>query len=111
MILVIDTQNQENYAAHQGFTGEYYWKMKGGSSYKIQNVPQGADPAEIVELVRKDIEESNDYFRVDIIGYGFESDDWMSWFEISQLEYDSEITCPEPVIDYLEVTEFAGLGI
>ena len=31
MMLVIRTQFQENYAAHQGFTGEYRWKMKGGS--------------------------------------------------------------------------------
>jgi len=31
MMLVIRTQFQENYAAHQGFTGEYRWKMKGGA--------------------------------------------------------------------------------
>ena len=112
MILVIDTQNQENYAAHEGFNGEYYWKMKGGSSYKILNVPQGADPEEIVDMVRGDIEESNDYFRVNIIGYGFESDSWLSRFETSQLEYDGEITYPEPTIDYLEVNDqFAGVGL
>jgi hypothetical protein len=85
--------------------------MKGGSSYKVINVPLGVDAKEIVELVRKDIEESNDYFRVDIIGYGFESDDWLSGFETSQLEYEGSIQYPEPVIDYLEVNEFAGLGI
>ena len=39
MMLVIRTQFQENYAAHQGFTGEYRWKMKGGSEYKVKNVP------------------------------------------------------------------------
>ena len=112
MILVIDTQDQENYAAHEGFTGEYYWKMKGGSSYKVINVPKGVDPAEIVELVRRDIEEDNNYFRVSIIGYGLESDDWLSSFETSQLEYDGEITSPEPVIDYLEVTDqFSGVGL
>ena len=111
MILVIDTQDQENYAAHQGFNGEYYWKMKGGSSYKILNVPK-VDPAEIVEMVRGDIEEDNDYFRVDIIGYRFESDDYMSSFEKSQLEYDGEITYPEPMIDYSVVNDqFAGQGI
>jgi hypothetical protein len=103
MILVIDTQDQENYAAHQGFTGEYYWKFKGGSSYKILNVPKGADPAEIVELVRGDIEEYNDYFRSAIIGYTLQSDGWISDFERSQLEYEGEITYPEPMIDYMEV--------
>ena len=82
MMLVIDTQDRENYAAHQGFTGEYYWKMKGGQSYKILNVPQGADPAEIVELVRGDIEDSdNNYFRSEIIDYNLQDDGWMSPFE------------------------------
>jgi hypothetical protein len=103
MILVIDTQDQENYAAHQGFTGEYYWKFKGGSSYKILNVPKGADLEEIVELVRGDIEEDNDYFRSAIIGYSLQSDGWISDFERSQLEYEGEITYPEPMIDYMEV--------
>ena len=100
MILVIDTQDQENYAAHQGFTGEYYWKMKGGQSYKITNLPQGVDPAEVVEIIRADIEENNNFFRSDIIGYSLQADDWMSPFEKSQLEYEGEIQYPEPVVDY-----------
>jgi hypothetical protein len=100
MILVIDTQDQENYAAHQGFTGDYYWKMKGGQSYKITNLPQGVDPAEVVEIIRADIEENNNFFRSDIIGYSLQADDWMSPFEKSQLEYEGEIQYPEPTIDY-----------
>jgi hypothetical protein len=100
MILVIDTQDQENYAAHQGFTGDYYWKMKGGQSYKITNLPQGVDPAEVVEIIRADIEENNNFFRSDIIGYSLQADDWMSPFEKSQLEYEGEIRYPEPVVDY-----------
>ena len=104
MMLVIDTQDRENYAAHQGFTGEYYWKMKGGQSYKILNVPQGADPAEIVELVRGDIEDlDNNYFRSEIIDYNLQNDDWMSPFERSQLEYEGAIQYAEPTIDYNEV--------
>jgi len=100
MILVIDTQDQENYAAHQGFTGDYYWKMKGGQSYKVTNLPQGVDPAEVVEIIRADIEENNNFFRSDIIGYSLQADDWMSPFEKSQLEYEGEIQYPEPVVDY-----------
>jgi len=100
MILVIDTQDQENYAAHQGFTGDYYWKMKGGQSYKITNLPQGVDPAEVVEIIRADIEENNNFFRSDIIGYSLQADDWMSPFEKSQLEYEGEIRYKEPTIDY-----------
>ena len=112
MILAIYTQDQENYAAHNGFTGEYYWKMKGGSVYKIINVPKGADLEEIVELVRADIEEDNDYFQVDIVGYRLQQDDYQSEFELSQLEWEGKIAYPEPVIDYLEVNDqFAGVGL
>jgi len=56
MILVIDTQDRENYAAHNGFTGEYYWKMKGGQSVKVLNVPQDADLDQVVEAVRSKVE-------------------------------------------------------
>ncbi len=103
MMLVIQTQDYENYAAHQGFTGEFYWKAKGGSEFKVTNIPQGVDPAEVVELVRSDIEQDNEYFQTTIIGYGVEADDYLSWFEKSQLEYDGEIQFKEPVIDYAEV--------
>jgi len=104
MMLVIDTQDRENYAAHNGFTGEYYWKMKGGSSYKVLNIPQGVDPAEIVETVRSDIEDlDNNYFRSEIIDYNLQEDGWMSAFERSQLEYEGAIVAPEPTLDYNEL--------
>lgn len=102
-MIVIDTQDYENYAAHQGFDGSYYWKCKGGSCYKVINVPEGADMDEVVAAVRWEIEDvTNHYFQTTIIGYGKENDDWMSDFEKSQLEYDGEIVYAEPVIDYSE---------
>jgi hypothetical protein len=103
MILVIATQDKENYAAHQGFTGEYYWKMKGGSMYKVTGIPTHVGADEVVEIVRGEIEKHNDYFCTDIIGYGFEADDYLSDFERSQLDYDGEIMYPEPTIDYAEL--------
>jgi len=106
MILVIQTQNQENYGAHdwdgQGACPQY-WKFKGGSEYKITNIPAGADIAQIVDMVRSEIEESSHYYRVGIVGYGLEMDGYLSWFEQSQLDYDGEITHPEPVIDYGDI--------
>jgi len=103
MMLVIDTQDRENYAAHNGFTGEYYWKMKGGQSVKVLNVPQDADLDQVVEAVRFQIEDlESDYFRSEIIGYGLQEDGWMSAFELSQLEYEGAIVAPEPTIDYNE---------
>jgi len=104
MMLVIDTQDRENYAAHNGFTGEYYWKMKGGQSVKVINIPKGVDPATIVEAVRSDIEDlDNNYFRSEIIDYNLQEDGWMSAFERSQLEYEGAIVAPEPTIDYSKV--------
>ena len=103
MIVVIATQDYENYAAHQGFTGEFYWKAKGGSEFKITGVPQGVDLQEVVDLVRGELEQDNEYFQTTIIGYKAESDDYLSWFEQSQLEYDGSITYREPEIEYSEL--------
>jgi hypothetical protein len=104
MMIVIATQDRENYAAHTGFTGEYFWKMKGGSEYKITDVPLNIDYASVVEMVRGQIEDlTNDYFQTEIIDWSVESDDYMSWFEKSQLEYDGKITCKEPEIEYGEL--------
>lgn len=103
MILVIQTQDYENYAAHTGFDGTFRWKAKGGSEFKITNVPADADLQEVVDMVRGEIERDDEYFQTTIIGYGLEGDDYLSWFEKSQLEYDGEIAFPEPEIDYRDL--------
>jgi hypothetical protein len=103
MLLVIQTQNEENYGAHDwDGVGEcpQYWKMKGGQEYKVTNVPLEGSIEAVVEMVRGDIEMSNEGYRSYIVGYGVENDDYLSWFEKSQLEWDGEITHTEPVIDY-----------
>lgn len=105
MMLVIQTQDYENYAAHQGFDGTFRWKAKGGSEYKILGVPTDCDPGEIAEIVRSEIERNDEYFQTTIIGYGLESDDYLSWFEKSQLEYDGSIQFAEPTIDYSDLVE------
>ena len=105
MMIVISTQDYENYAAHQGFDGSYRWKAKGGSEFKITGVPQNVDIDEVVEMVRGDIERNDEYFQTTIIGYGTQSDDYLSWFEKSQLEYEGEITFKEPVIEYSELND------
>jgi hypothetical protein len=97
MQLLITTQVQENYAAHQGFTGEYYWKFKGGNDYKFDlgTLARNAEAlAELVEYFRTRIEEDNDYFRNHIIGWEVVSDDYLTEFEQSQLDYEGSITYP-----------------
>lgn len=101
-MIVIDTQDYENYAAHTGFDGSFYWKAKGGSSYKVINVPADAAIDDVVEHVRGQIEQDTPYYQTSIIGYSKENDDWLSSFEQSQLEFDGEIVYKEPVIDYME---------
>ena len=105
MMLVIRTQDRENYAAHQGFDGTYYWKNKGGSEYKVKNLPSVSDEdlTAIVLSLRSQIEEDNDYFQTTIIDWSIESDTYLSWFERSQLEYDGEITFKEPILNYEEI--------
>ena len=105
MMLVIRTQDRENYAAHQGFDGTYYWKNKGGSEYKVTNIPSVSDEGltAIVMSLRPQIEQDNEYYQTFIIDWSIEADDYLSWFEKSQLEYDGEITCKEPIINYEEL--------
>ena len=101
MILVIRTQFQENYAAHQGFNGEYRWKMKGGSEYKVQILPLNVDYASVVEMAG--VEYDNEYTKEAIVDWSVEPDDYLSWFEKSQLEYEGAIVAPEPTLDFNEV--------
>jgi ABC-type uncharacterized transport system involved in gliding motility auxiliary subunit len=105
MMLVIRTQDRENYAAHQGFDGTYYWKNKGGSEYKVKNLPSVSDEdlTTIVLSLRSQIEQDNDYFQTTILDWSVESDTYLSEFERSQLEYDGEITYKEPILNYEEI--------
>lgn len=104
MMLVISTQLYENYGAHdwdgQGKCPQY-WKAKGGSEYKITNIPMDVDFEEIVTLAN--VERHNDYIEESIISWSIENDDYLSWFEKSQLEYDGVITSKEPEIQYEEI--------
>ena len=101
-MLVIRTQVYENYAWNEdgsiGTGPDAYWKPKGGSEYKILNVPLNADLAGIVSAAA--VERDDDYFQESIIDWSVEPDDYLSWFEKSQLEYDGEVTYKEPTIEY-----------
>ena len=106
MILVIRTQFMENYGAHDwDGTGEcpQYWKMKGGSEYKITGVPLNIDYQEVVSAAG--VEYSNDGAQEYIMDWSLEADDYLSWFEKSQLEYDGDIGIKEPTMDYNELME------
>ena len=102
MKLHIITQYMENYGAHD-WDGEgecpQYWKMKGGEDYFILNVNETEVDAAIAQ-VRGDIEWNDIGSRQYIIGYGLVANDFMTEFEVSQLEYDGKITCPAKVLEF-----------
>jgi len=86
MITVIQTMCRENYAAHNGFTGEYYWKNKPGSTYIVESV----DPAEIKQVVGYIEDEPNDVHYEYIVDRFTADADYESEFVKSQKEYDPE---------------------
>jgi hypothetical protein len=102
MKLHIITQYMENYGAHD-WDGEgecpQRWKMKGGEDYFILNVDDTEVDAAIAQ-VRGDIEWNDIGSRQYIIGYGLVANDFMTEFEVSQLEYDGKITCPAKVLEF-----------
>ena len=84
MKLVITTQIRENYAAHNGFTGEYYWKMKGGNTYVVESL-SSVHVNKIVDggipTLTKLIEERGEYFEEYILGWSIVNDDETPWDE------------------------------
>lgn len=110
-ILVIDVQFKENYGAHS-WNGEgecpQYWKFKGGSSFKVQlNCDKDYEWIDcIVDRViaqnKDELEWSDDYTEQYILGWSLQDDNWMSDYEKSQLEWDGEITYPEPWLEFNE---------
>ena len=108
MKLLITTQVQENYGAHDwDGTGEcpQYWKFKGGQdySYALGPVMRSTDVlAEIVEYFRGKIEVSNEGFREYIIGFEVVADDYLTEYEQSQLEYEGKIYYPTQQLEMVD---------
>jgi hypothetical protein len=94
-MLVIRTQYRENY----GTEDQPYWKNKGGQEYKVKNVPLNENFEVMIRYI-DGIEYSNSMSEQFIIDWSIESDDYLSWFEKSQLEYDGEILFAEPSFEY-----------
>jgi hypothetical protein len=100
MQLLITTQTEENYGAHD-WNGEgavpQYWKFKGGEDYKYDLGQYGRSEEAVTELVmalRSQIEEDNEYFRNTIVGWTVVADDYLTDYERSQLEYEGRIIYP-----------------
>lgn len=109
MKLVIHTQHYENYAWREdgtlGTGPDAYWKAKGGSEYMIEHVPTGIDYEAVIDMVRDEVDFTSDGFQSTIINWTVEGDDYMSWFEKSQLEYEGTIQFAEPRVDYQDLLD------
>jgi len=99
MMIVLRTQYRENY----GTPTEPYWKFKGGSEYKVTNVPITAATFDVVDAVRSEVEYNGPMSEQYILDWSVEDDGYLSEFEQSQLEYDGAILYPEPTINYEEI--------
>jgi len=108
VMLVIRTQIHENYGAHDwDGTGEcpQYWKAKGGTEYKILDVPLNINYNEFVKFALTGIETDTDYFNEYMVDWTVEEDNYLSWFERSQLQFDGAIVYKEPTMTYEQVME------
>jgi len=103
MKLHITTQIQENYGAHD-WDGEgecpQYWKFKGGNDFFVKGIKNDTEATMAVMALREKIEEDNEYYREQIIGWGLVKNDFMTDFEKSQLEYEGSIAYPAKVLEW-----------
>lgn len=106
MKFLITTQYKENY----GTAEEPYWKYKGGTDYivEVDGFRYDEDMAYkkgqmIIDALASRIEYSNPMSEEYILEWSFVQDDYMTWFEKSQLEYDGEIKFPARRTTYEEL--------
>lgn len=85
-VTVIQTMCRENYAAHNGFDGNFAWKNKPGSTYIVHST----DPVEVNEVADLIDEAPNDVHYEYITDQFEADDDYKSEFLKSQIEYDGE---------------------
>ena len=77
---------RENYAAHNGFTGEFAWKNKPGSTYIVETTSKD-DLLEVCQLIE---DEPNDVHYEYITNQFVADDDFESEMSKWQKEYDPE---------------------
>jgi hypothetical protein len=94
MKAVIFTQVYENYAWNEdgtiGTGVNAYFKPKGGDEYVVRGVDQ-EQVFEILEKVAGQIEKSNDYYQEFIVDIKIVEDDFLTEYELNQLEYEGRI--------------------
>ena len=102
MKAVILTQVYENYAWQEdgsiGTGVNAYFKPKGGDEYVVRNVNED-QVFEILEKVAGQIEKSNDYYQEFIVDIKIVEDDFLTEYELNQLEWEGKILFPAKEIE------------
>lgn len=97
MKAIILTQVYENYAWQEdgsiGTGVNAYFKPKGGDEYVVRNVNED-QVFEILEKVAGQIEKSNDYYQEFIVDVKIVEDDFLTEYELNQLEWEGKILFP-----------------
>ena len=113
MKLLIETQYRENY----GTAEEPDWKFKGGEDYifEVDGFDFEDEMAEkkarmLVDAIADKIEYSGAMSEEYIVNVSFVEDDYMNWFEKSQLELDGEVTYPAKRFNYDEFVKSEELA-
>tara|TARA_Y100001963_G_scaffold111407_1_gene154082 strand:- start:1813 stop:2343 length:531 start_codon:yes stop_codon:yes gene_type:complete len=98
MKLIIEMQDEENYAAHNGFTGEYRWKYKIGTTYVVNNIDLGTSgyldddtsyaTAGLVEELKPFIETDDNHYKSYIATWYILKDDADTEYVKNQKEQD-----------------------
>ena len=94
--LLITTQVRENYGAHdwdgQGACPQY-WKCKGGSDYVVLDIDVNK-ASDVYAAVQSKCEQHDDYYVESVIDWEVVADDYLTYDERDQVEYDGKITYP-----------------
>jgi hypothetical protein len=100
--LLITTQVYENYAVYAdgtfGTGANAYWKPKGGNDYVVKNVDETRID-DIIVAVSEKIQCDNDAYRETVMYAEVVEDDFLTDFELSQLEYDGRIAYPATEVE------------
>ena len=88
--LLISTQVLENY----GSEDNPFWKAKGGEDYVLKNFTDFNRVSQVVHSLRSQIEIDNPFCQEYIAGWEVVEDDYMTPFELSQMEYEGRIDFP-----------------
>lgn len=107
MKLLVTTQYRENYAIDENGnlgTGENaYWKNKGGEEYLVEGFQYVSNEAtEKLIASLPGVAWANDFSTSEVIGWEVVPDDYQSYEERLQMEYDGKITYPTKVFSFQE---------